>query len=995
MSRCVALVLALIPGQEGVSEGARGIVAAAGVRAGICVHAGCGDGRLAGELLRQGDFVVHGVDPDRENVERARAALAKQRIYGQVSVDQAKGGRLPYADGMINLLVLDDPERVGAEYPFKEVRRVLCPGGVAVVAKAGFGAWAGAGVRARTENGPWAVFAKERPAGMDDWTHADYDASGVAVSRDTAIGPLQGIRWVAGPEWPLGLYYQVGNGGMVSAGGRLFGVTIHVAENLSKDPLERDRSYYLTARDAYNGKLLWSRLLPHRNPRQGTGLAHAVVADGNRIFVLLDGTLLALDAATGEDAKSYAKTESQENRVALSDGVLVLGGQKETRALDAATGSTKWSGRVGAEDLLIDHGSVFVTTPRRKELVCLALRDGKERWRTDLLPYGKVKRRLLFVRDGFVVFVGMESTKPGTNGIAVFSASDGRLLWNKGYKNPRAHWPESIHYLDGLIWIRTGKGHFDGLDPKTGKERRRLDFDGKLTGGCFRNIATEKYLFGTRPINLIDLQDGKSHEFRGGRHACRAGVVVANGLFYTMPHGCKCVSSALRGFLAFAPGSDTPPAADERRIQGPAAADKARAASSAGDWPTYRHDPERTGRTKAAGPSNLDLLWERRVDDSLAPGGALGKEWRASSAAGQRMTGPVVAGSVAAVSCVQTHRVVAVESSTGKERWRFTTGARIDTPPTLHGGRCTFGSRDGWVYSLRASDGALAWKFRGAPADERILAFGQLESRWPVIGGVTVDQDRLFFVAGRSGAVDGGMIAYALDSETGNVVWETPVTRGGRGDVGVKDGKGILLGRLLKFDLATGRPLRGDRNGFWSGSNRILDRAWETLSADDRSLHWMRVKQGFGAQSAISMMSIKHKFQPGEGSLVVGEPERKRVFAFRVKYIHWNVKPRDRNERGGSLHAWQEGKELWTVSIPDDFQIESLVLAGNRLYAAGPVDRFRRKAGGKVWILSADDGRLLEEKAIGTRPVSEGLAVAGGRLYVSLEDGRLLCFGTK
>ena len=95
------------------------------------------------------------------------------------------------------------------------------------------------------------------------------------------------------------------------------------------------------------------------------------------------------------------------------------------------------------------------------------------------------------------------------------------------------------------------------------------------------------------------------------------------------------------------------------------------------------------------------------------------------------------------------------------------------------------------------------------------------------------------------------------------------------------------------------------------------------------------------------------------------------------------------------MHAWQEGKDLWSTATPGGAQAESLVLAGERLYAAGPVDRFRRQNGGKLWSVSADDGKVLQEFSLESRPVSDGIAVAGGRLYVCLEDGRLLCFGNK
>jgi outer membrane protein assembly factor BamB len=961
---------------DDADQAAKEIVAASGVSAGLVVQVGCGDGRLAGALLEAGRFVVHGLDAEPE---RARETLRRKGVYGRASVDRASGASLPYSDNLVNLLVVEDFPRAGVA--MKEILRVLAPRGAAVIGRATEADLAGA-----VRRGTWLVIRKPVPAGIDDWTHASYDAGGRGASRDTAFGPLHGVRWIAGPEWPLGTYYQVGNGGMVAAGGRLFSVTINAAANLSKEPDERDRSYHLVARDAHNGLFLWSRPLPHPSPREGTGLADALVAGADRVFVAAGGSLLALDAATGENEKELAKAPA-ESRLALRGERLVLGGDKEIRGFDAKSGAALWTHPSGATDLLIDESRVFAAVPGHASMASLDLETGRKRWEADLSAQKGSRRKLLYAGDGIVVFVGMggSSTVPGTNWIHVRSAEDGKELWTRTYSNPRAHWPDSVHFIDGLVWLRTGNDRFEACDPRTGERRREFTFKGSFSGGCMRDIATDRYLIATRPLNLIDLKDGTAHEFRGGRHACRAGVAVANGMLYTMPHGCKCVSSSLRGFLAFAPRGSDPGAGEPELVRG---SPPPTAPPDEPDvWPTFRYDARRTGRTPAAGPAKLRPLWEARLDG----GAPLPEEWLAGASVNQRLTGPVIAGGVAVVSVVNAHRVAAVDARTGEPRWTYTAGGRIDSPPTLFRGLCLFGSRDGWVTALRVSDGALVWRFRAAPADRRIVAFGQVESAWPVTGGVMVDGGRAFAIAGRSAVVDGGMVACALTPETGGLLWRTPVTEGDRSDVGVSDGESVFLGRLLKFDAATGKPQKGGTQGLWAGSSLILDHAWETLSADDRALHWMRVKQGFGDQPAVTMNHIQHTFQPGEGSLVVAAPERKRAYAYRVAYIHWGVKKDQRNEHAGALHAWEEKKERWTSKT--DFQVESLVLAGDRLYAGGALDRFRRKPGGKLSIVSAEDGKVLLELPLDVRPVSDGLAVANGRLYVSLEDGRMICYG--
>jgi outer membrane protein assembly factor BamB len=84
-----------------------------------------------------------------------------------------------------------------------------------------------------------------------------------------------------------------------------------------------------------------------------------------------------------------------------------------------------------------------------------------------------------------------------------------------------------------------------------------------------------------------------------------------------------------------------------------------------------------------------------------------------------------------------------------------------------------FGSADGWVYSLRAEDGELIWRFRAAPDDRQLVSFNQAESVWPVHGSVLIQNKTLYCIAGRSMFLDGGMRLLRLDPATGEKISET------------------------------------------------------------------------------------------------------------------------------------------------------------------------------------------------------------------------------
>ena len=94
----------------------------------------------------------------------------------------------------------------------------------------------------------------------------------------------------------------------------------------------------------------------------------------------------------------------------------------------------------------------------------------------------------------------------------------------------------------------------------------------------------------------------------------------------------------------------------------------------------------------------------------------------------------------------------ALNADDGSPLWCFTAGGRVDSPPTVHGGRVYFGSADGWMYCLRAEDGGLAWRFRVAPGVEadRLL--------WPA--GIRLARPRQR--AGVRRARTAGPVAYAV-----------------------------------------------------------------------------------------------------------------------------------------------------------------------------------------------------------------------------------------
>ncbi|MFH1924708.1 MAG: hypothetical protein ABIP48_33065, partial [Planctomycetota bacterium] len=88
---------------------------------------------------------------------------------------------------------------------------------------------------------------------------------------------------------------------------------------------------------------------------------------------------------------------------------------------------------------------------------------------------------------------------------------------------------------------------------------------------------------------------------------------------------------------------------------------------------------------------------------------------------------------------------------------------------------------------------------------------------------------------------------------------------------------------------------------------------------------------------------------------------------------------------------------VWHEWLP--VRIRGMVLAGDRLFVAGPPDvvnardpmaAFEGRGGAVLRVHSAADGKTLTEQKLEVPPVFDGLIAASGRLYLSTVDGRVV-----
>ena len=186
------------------------------------------------------------------------------------------------------------------------------------------------------------------------------------------------------------------------------------------------------------------------------------------------------------------------------------------------------------------------------------------------------------------------------------------------------------------------------------------------------------------------------------------------------------------------------------------------ATAFAQDWPMWRYDAARTGRTSQTLPKSLHLSWVRQFEK---PRPAY-REKRIQFDAGYE---PVVLNKTMFIASSNNDSVTALDIDTGKEKWRYYTNGPVRFAPVAWKDRIFIGSDDGHLYSLSAEDGRLLWKFRAVPSGRNVLGNGRLISVWPVRGGPVLHDEKIYFAAGVWPFE--GVFVYSLDAETGQVVW--------------------------------------------------------------------------------------------------------------------------------------------------------------------------------------------------------------------------------
>lgn len=101
----LVFIITLMARGSAIAESGREIIDASGIKGGLVVHLGCGDGKLTAELRINDSYIVQALDTDVKQMDKARKNIQSLGIYGNVSADTFDGVHLPYIDNIVNLVV--------------------------------------------------------------------------------------------------------------------------------------------------------------------------------------------------------------------------------------------------------------------------------------------------------------------------------------------------------------------------------------------------------------------------------------------------------------------------------------------------------------------------------------------------------------------------------------------------------------------------------------------------------------------------------------------------------------------------------------------------------------------------------------------------------------------------------------------------------------------------------------------------------------------------
>jgi outer membrane protein assembly factor BamB len=665
-----------------------------------------------------------------------------------------------------------EAERLGDAAPSEEeILRVLAYGGIAWVA----------------DDDGWREVRKPIPAEAGEWTHAFHGPDRVPLATDRLLQPVTGLRWQSGIDRN---HPRIG---LRVAGGRVFSInSIAHMDNIYSFRRD-DPTLWLVARDAANGVVLWRQSLriddlPSKSHDYYSSSHHFVAtADSVYTYTRIGGPLTAFDAATGRVQRRYMAGarlahESRESKlffqkfatmfVLLRDGKIVQTMGNQLFCFDEQSGKVIYQRDDIENDLTyvawVGDKIVAIERGRTPTAIAFEAATGKTLWRT---PIKGAAYYQMFADEDVMLVAYHEGGHPikATWYAASLDMKTGQLLWNRKTQNQyRGH----VFPADGKAWFFDAVHNHYILDPRTGQDIAQFNYQA-VGGGCGVEILTPDWIVRGTFLVPRDRPD-VAYALNATRPVCEVPMYPAYGSLFSTGTNCGCDWYLRGSTFGFHQAQRVSPVADGQRHIEPDSAPvlselpvrRPTFGQVTDDW-TWTADPiEGTKWGRWMVMDEDDATKKLGINRDLQ--GAFGENNERYQWYLLESTPEVVIGDLTLVADVPGQKLVARRN--GNVVWTFLAGARITVAPRVINQLALIGCNDGWIYALNVEDGTIAWQHLAAPEPKMMVAYGAVESVWPVFG-VLIHEGTAYFQAGRSTAVDEGLWAGALEPATGKVKW--------------------------------------------------------------------------------------------------------------------------------------------------------------------------------------------------------------------------------
>lgn len=687
-------------------------------------------------------------------------------------------------------------------------------------------------------------------------------------------------------------------------------------------------------------------------------------------------------------------------------------------AIDRRTGEKMWQSQGPVVNMVLTGGSLRVSLSdgvavlaSGTKLTAFSEDKGEELWSGTLLKTSHHCPEDLFIIDG--------------------------LIWSPNTGRPQE------------------KGtHFKVLDLHTGEVRR--DFVATNLPGfpmhprCYPGRATTKYIMmngmGTEFYEVGGEKVDINNFVRG---SCIYGVMPCNGLLYKPPDTCACYyQSKLEYLCALAPGRFQTDGSKlkDRLEKGPAYGHRPSAAGNApSSWPTYRGNAARSGFVPSPVSADLKMSWRVELGDKpTQPVVASGKAFVAAmsrqtlyaldadsgrivweyTAGGRIDSSPSIYKDLVLFGCGDG-RVYCLRADDGAVVWRYLVAPedkqnvfyqQLESVWPVHGSVLI---ENDTVYALAGRNMFLDGGMRLVlldPVSGKRISETILDDNDPATGKnlQTLINTKYMPVANDDILSSDGERVYMQEQNfnmQGKRITVAPTVPGARKGKPVPPGKrhlfcqtGFLDDTWFHRSYLIYAEDCGEGWGAYARP-RTSNPSGRVMVLDESRAY------AFRAEPLGNMLLPRTTYRLYAADKEPGEPAAKPDETPRS--IKRRGLQRDLTVGAHKIH-WQK------ASLP--LLVNAMALSDKTLFIAGPPDladetkmlgylpgadddmnrqlktqdnAWRGEHGGMLWAMSARTGEKLAEHKTDTIPVSDGMSLAEGRVFISMIDGSVVCYQGK